>query len=221
MLEWIFGDSDTYMPLVTLIIFLTLWKKAGKQETILFAYLIVNIVVFGVSNILASRGIHNLFIYHFYSLFELVIITLYITKIIFKKIPLIFYIITIAYTFFWIINILLWEPLSLFNSNSAGLANFIILLLCMYYMLDLSKGEDILYFQRLPGFWIVSAFLISCAISILGLVAYKYFQQNNLVESGIRVWIIESIATIIKFILLIIGLLCYRRPPSIPTILLF
>ncbi len=219
MLDWLIGDSDTYMPLLALMVFIALGKRVYKKESLLLIYLIVNIIVFGTSNILGSYKINNLYLYHFYTLIELVTVSYYITKKVLKKNLRVFYIISICFFVFWIINIIFWEPLSEFNSNSAVLASLIILLLTMYYMLELSKSEDILYFQKLPGFWIASAFLVSCAISILSLVAYKYFQQNNLVEEGIRVWIIESIGNILKFILLIIGLLCYRRPPSTQSIL--
>ena len=220
MKDWVLRNSDTYFPLLTLIVYVFNWKKIAKYELILFFYLVINIVIFGISNFLADRAINNLFLYHFYSLLDLIIVTYYLTVVLLKRIKL-FYLIAICYTCFWGLNIIMWESLTSFNSNAASLANLIILILLMYYLLQLSKSEDILNFQKLPAFWFASAFLVSCAISILSLMAYKYFVQNNLPEEGFKVWILTSIGNGIKFIFLIVGLLCYsRKHHSMSSILL-
>lgn len=219
-MDWILKNSDTLLPLITLIVYLILWKKIARADLILFFYLLVNILVFAASNMLADRHINNLFLYHFYSLFELLLITYYLTTVLLKKIKLFFFI-ALVYTSFWLLNLFVWESLNGFNSNAASLANIIMLILSMYYLLQLSKSDDILNFQRLPAFWFASAFLISSAISILSLVAYKYFVQNNLPVEGFKVWILTSIGNDIKFILLIVGLLCYNsKRRSMSSILL-
>lgn len=211
------GLSDTYMPLLVLIAYLVLWRKIPKQERILFVYLVVNVVLFAITNVLVYYKIYNLFLYHSYALFELWIVTWYFIKVLLKKRLAIFFIISIVYTFFWILNIFLWEPLTVFNSNSAGFANLIILLLSMCYMLQLSKSDDLLHFQKLPSFWFASAFLTSCAISVLGVVVYKYYQFNlssQQMETGLKIWLLQVAGNIIRFILIIFGLICYKRKPS-------
>src|SRR4030095_11191320 len=171
MKDWVLRNSDTYLPLLTSIVYVLNWRKIAKYELILFFYLVINIIIFGISNFLADRAINNLFLYHFYSLLDLIIVTYYLTVVLLKRIKL-FYLISICYTCFWGLNIIMWESLTSFNSNAASLANLIILILSMYYLLELSKSEDILNFQKLPAFWFASAFLVSCAISILSLMAY-------------------------------------------------
>lgn len=216
----IMGLSDTYMPLLALIAYLVLWRKISKKEQIVFFYLVVNVALFATTNVLVYYKMYNLFLYHSYALFELWIVTWYFTQLLLKKKIAAFFIIGIVYTFFWIINILFWEPLTVFNSNSAGFANLIILLLSMYYMFQLSKSDDILNFQKLPAFWFASAFLTSCAISVLGVVVYKYYQFNlssQQMETGLKIWLLQVAGNIIKFILIIFGLICYKRKPSSST----
>jgi len=211
MLDWIFGYSDTYMPLLALIVLLIIRKNIEKHNRIFFFYLAVNVVLFGITNIMAHNKINNLFLYHFYYLFELIFVSWYLTKYLIKSSRPLFLIVAGCYTLFWLIDISLWESLNVFSSLAAGLQKIIILFLCMYYMLILSRSERILRFQKLPEFWIASAYLVSCAMGILSVVAYKYYEQNKLQDSGIHAWIIESIGIIIKFTFLITAFLCYKR----------
>jgi len=211
MYNWLFY-SDTYMPLLALVTYLLLWNKIGKQELILFCYLVLNVVLFYITNVMAQKGMHNVFLYHFYSLAEMGLISYYILRGLLKKSLKLVIIFVAAYFVLWLLNVLFLESLREFNSNSLTLANFLLLLLSMYYMLELSKKDEILYFQRLPTFWIISGFLVGCAISTLSIVVYRFFyQQGRKVEAELA-WVIVAVAIIIKFALITIGLLCYKRP---------
>lgn len=211
MYNWLFY-SDTYMPLLALVTYLLLWNKIGKQELILFCYLVLNVVLFYITNVMAQKGIHNVFLYHFYSLAEMGLISYYILIGLLKK-PLKLVVVLVgAYFILWLLNILYLERLTEFNSNSLTLTNFLLLLLAMYYMLELSKKDEILYFQRLPTFWIVSGFLVGCAISTLSIVVYRFFSLEGRKVEAELAWVIVAVAIIIKFALITIGLLCYKRP---------
>lgn len=215
--SWILNYSDTYMPLLTLLISLFLINRMNKKEYILLTYVLICFGVFLITNIMADKGINNMFFYHFFSLFEIAIVGYYFIKSLLNRKLTFYWFILAGYSIFWIINVLVFEDLSIFNSNSSVVANLIILLLAMYYLFELSKSEDVLYFQRLPGFWIASAFLISCALSIFGFVAYKYFQTNNYKDDANKIWLAPLFAIIFRFVFITIGLLCYRRRHSISS----
>jgi hypothetical protein len=215
MVEDILSYSDTYMPFFALLIFLFNRKKMEKPEKIFIIYLIVNLVLFGITNIMANYKINNLFLYHFYYLFELVFVTFYISRYLIKAFKPLFYVITACYALFWLLDVVLWEPLNVFSSYGAGLEKIIILFLCMYYMLILSKSEEIIKFQKLPHFWMASGFLVSSALGILAVVAYKYYGETSQAV-GIHTWTIESIGTIIKFTFISIAFLCYKHPRRFP-----
>src|SRR6266487_369698 len=219
ILYWI-GFSDTYMPLLTIILYFLLWKYTNYHEFVILLYSIICFILFGITNILVLKKINNLAFYHVFSLVELIILSHYVLKLILHKpFSLLWFFICSFYLLFWICNIIFFEPLNSFNTTSAGITNLVILFLCMYYLLSLSKNEAILYFQKLPSFWIVSAFLIYSALSLLVFISYAYFVNSNKQQEGSQLWaIIISMATIVKFALISVGLLCYKRNLSSPRI---
>ncbi|MBG9375263.1 hypothetical protein I5907_03405 [Panacibacter sp. DH6] len=217
MADWFLNYSDTYMPLLALLASLFFISFMDKKEYLLVAYLSVCFVVFLVTNLLADKGINNMYFYHFFSLFEIALLGYYFIRCLLKKSIVLYWLILGGYTIFWYINIVIFEPLAVFNSNSSVVANLIILLLSMYSLFEISKSEDVLYFQRLPNFWISSAFLVSCALSIFGFVAYKYLQVNNYRDDANRIWLVPLSSSIIRFVFITIGLLCYKRRRSISS----
>jgi len=207
--------SDTYMPLITLALFATLWKYVKKQEIVIFIYLAINVLLFGTTNVLLLNKTNNMPLYHIDSLLELWVVAYYILeKITGKKFSSKFWVIGISYTLFFIANVIFWEKWSVFNSNSAGVASLILLFLCMSYLLKLSKSDEILYFQKLPAFWIVSGLLLYNAISVMVVLSYKYFVHLNLHNQSAALWYVLDAGIIIKFALISIGLICHRKQPA-------
>jgi len=217
LFQWFLNYSDTLMPLLTFIITLFILKKMDRKETLLIIYVATSFIVFLTSNIMADNTVNNMFLYHFFSLFEVAVLGYYFLRSLLKKQLTLYWFILGFYFIFWLINIVVFEDLKLFNSNSSVVSNLIVLLLAMYYLFEVSKSEDVLYFQKLPGFWIASAFLVSCALSIFGFVAYKYFQASDYKDYGNRVWLVPLFAIIFRFIFISIGLLCYRHRRSLSS----
>jgi hypothetical protein len=211
--------SDVYMPLLTLILFIAIKKHIPERENLLFAYLLLNVITFTITDIMSTYKINNSVIYHFYSLLELIIVIPYLksflhsTKISKTGIELI-----ALYFIFWILNIFLWESFDTFNSYGAAASNLIILISCLYNMLQLAKRDEVLYFQKSPAFWIISGFLFSSAINIMVFISYKYYTLNKV--DGRMIWLISSFATIIKFVLISVGLLWYKTRQSTQRLLL-
>ncbi|MBS1731519.1 MAG: hypothetical protein JSS67_12200 [Bacteroidetes bacterium] len=211
MFHYIIGFSDTILPVLALIVFFLLWRKIGGKEKLLFYFLWINFIIFGSTNVLAAHKINNLFLYHIYALVELWLMGYYIVAhLLYKK--SLWFKICLGYSILWVLDIILLEPLNTFPSFSGGLSNLILMVISMVYLLRLAKSDEILYFQKVPAFWIVSAFLISCSFLILGYVMYNFYVVNRLPELGNQITTILYISTILKFTLIIFGLLCYRRP---------
>ena len=218
LLEWILKYCDTYMPLLTLIFSFFIFKNIDKKEYILLIYVLTCFVIFLITNIMADYDVNNMYFYHFFSLFEVGILGYYFSRLLLKKSITLYWFILSGYVIFWFINILIFESFNLFNSNSSVVANLIVLLLSMNYLFEISRSEDVLYFQRLPGFWIGSAFLVSCALSIFGFVAYRYIQANEDFKGyGNKIRMVSLFSIIFRFALITIGLLCYKRHRSISS----
>lgn len=207
--------SDFYMPVITSVVCIGLWKHIAKKEFVIIFYSLFSSVLFTVADALGLRTINNMPLYHTYTLVEIWLVSFYLLKkITGKNFSPAFWAINIGYLIFFIANIIFFENLWVFNSNSAGLSSLVILFLCMYYLLKLSNSDEILYFQKLPSFWITSGFLIYNAVSVLVLLSYKYFTYIHLPNEGNNLWLVLSVANIVKFALIITGLLCHKKRPA-------
>lgn len=208
----VFAYSDTYLPFLAIILCWLIWKDIPKRDKIWLYFFIYNLILYGWSNILGKLYINNLFLYHLANWIELVFSIFIIAReITGKDFSRQFFYITIPSTLFCIVDILYWEPLDTFNGISSGFAYLVIIIYCMYYLFTLSKSDQILYFQKLPAFWFVSAFLVYCTISLLAIATYKYFFAKDLLQQSYNVLSINIIANFIKFAMISIGLLCYKR----------
>lgn len=207
------GMSDTYMPLFACIVYLVNRKKIDKNEREIAFYCFFSFLLYGVSNVMMFKSINNLFLYHFFPLFELVLISHYLLKITLRRnYEKVWLGLSIAFFIFWILSILFFDPIDTFNNLTSGVESLIIVFLCLFYLFNLSMRDEILFFQKLPSFWIASGILAFAALSMMVFVSYfKSLDQ----QQGILFWtVIISSATFIKFTLISVGFLCYKRRPS-------
>lgn len=216
MIYQVLGYSDTYMPSLTLIIFFLCRRGIGKQEYGFLYFIIVNVLIFGASNVLFQFKINNLFLYHFYYLFELFFITHYVILQLLRLSPVLFYSITVLYTLLWLLDFFVWNPLALFNNYASIFERVIIIMLSSYYLLVFLKNGSSFKIYNMPGFFIALGFLFSSVFGVVSFFAYHYYSENNIVNADVNAWLFESIGTVLKFTFIITGFLCYklqRRPP--------
>lgn len=213
--------AELFMPAMVLLLVYIMRPEKDKQLRLVIIYTACCLAIYTVTVIFSLNKVRNLYIYHFFSLFEFAILGYYLLGLIQKRqnTPL-FYISITAYFILWVVNIIFFEPLTSFNCNTAGIACLLLLLMCMFHLLSLSKGEEILYFQNLPSFWIVSGIMVYAALSLLVYLSYTYYIITEKKDEGNDLWNIASVATIIKFALISVGLLCYKRkqPSSQPSL---
>ena len=210
------GNSDTYMPLLALLVFLFVYGSVhGAQKKFLLLYIPGSLVLFAVTNILGYYKIENLYLYHFYTWFELVIVSHFIIGVTQKRNNFLYPLLIVCFTIFCLADIFLLERPSQFNSNTSTVADIILLVLCMLYILQLTKTDQILYFQKIAAFWFVTAFLVSSAIAIPLMIKYGLYTSNpkNFSE-GNNLWSIMDLTYIIKFVLICMGMLCYKFYPQ-------
>jgi len=212
MFVFLLKYSDTIFPFLCFCFFLGMKQKVWQQKMLLL-YFIVTTFLMGWTNYLADRSINNSFIYHGYTLFEVLLVV----PLIGSYNPNSKQLVTASiyfYSLFWLINILCLEPHDTFNSNSAGIGSLLILFFCLRYFLLIIKTERLLHFQKLPSLWVTFGFLFYSATSILMLSSYKFL--HNYLDIGIvEVWKIIEILNIIKFTVFIIAGLCFYRQTSL------
>lgn len=205
--------SDTAVPLLLSLVILPRYKNVPGGG-LLALYLLTTTLFAGYSNYLADRGIHNMFLYHIFALLEAGFLLLLLNR--YSRMDKRVLSFTLAfYALFWVLNVWFWEPMTEFNSNSASVLNLLVAFFCFRYFLLLVNTDEILHFQRLPSFWIVSGLLFYCIVSIFALSSYKYkewFSELDLQNS----WRIQLVANMIKYILITIGVLCSSKRQTLP-----
>ena len=84
-MSFVWNYADTYGSLFPICAILLLKNRLTKEIRILLIYLITSVIVFGYSNYLADKGINNLFLYHIFSIIELILLFSYFKIIISNK----------------------------------------------------------------------------------------------------------------------------------------
>jgi hypothetical protein len=205
--------SDTIMPAVCILIMLPVLRLIRRADfAILFTYLVFTILIKGYSNYLADRGLNNLYLYHAYTLLEVILIIPYLS-LLNKGLERITWIVLGMFIVFFMLNVALWESLQEFNSYTASAAALLVAFFCFRYLKELASNEQVMYFQKMPSFWIVSGFLFLSVTGILVLATYK---TPKLFGEEIRnkVWYMQQAADVIRYILISIGIICCYRPLS-------
>lgn len=205
--------SDTTFPLLAAILLIVYIRKWQPGAGWLFAYSLISFMLMGYGNLLADRGIHNLYIYHVFTIVESILVLHLINILSPEKYKYINVVLSL-FLCFTVLNLIFWEPLfTSFNSNAAGVFNLISTVFCFRYFIQLAKNDNILHFQKLAGFWIVSGFLFYSVVSVLVLSAYKY--REMLPESDAALtWTIQQVANMIRFVLIYVGVIWCYRPDS-------
>lgn len=208
MMDLFWRYSDTVVPFLALLVLLPRYRQVPGGG-LLVLYLSTATLFAAYTNYLADRGINNMYLYHISGLVNAVIMLLLLNQ--YTKMDRRALWLTLTfYALFWVVNVAIWEPMTEFNSNSGTVLNLITAFFCFRYFLSLIKTNEILYFQRLPSFWVVSGLLFYCIVSILALSSYKYkdwFSETALAWN----WRFQLVASIINYILITIGVLCSKR----------
>src|ERR1700704_1355690 len=76
------GYADTYGCAIPLIFLLVRKRKLLLEEKILTWYLILSIIIYGLTNYQADRSIPNSFLYHLYADVEFFFIAMYFSLVI-------------------------------------------------------------------------------------------------------------------------------------------
>lgn len=207
MIKRLLQLSDTFMPLLALLAYAPVIRKIQGRDRIIPLYLLITFLIMFLSNVMADRYINNSYLYHAYSLIELVFFSIYIRKLTGDSSSLIRFILPL-YVLIWITNLLFFESYLKFNSNSSGIAYLMLIIYSLNYFLFLSRSEEIMTFQKSPAFWIVSGFLFYSVLNVLIATIYKYTFELSPSDKNL-VFNFSYVSNIIKFILIIIGVLWY------------
>jgi len=211
--------AEVILPLIVLLFYLLNWNKIKLAELPILLFLCVNIVIYSWGDYLSTNYRNNLYVYHFAAFKNFFFFCWILYKHVKPINQKILAFLTSLLLIFCVINIYTFEPIDTFPSLSASISLTTITILGLLFCLKLAKVDEIMYFQKLPIFWFVAAFIIYSAITDLIYLSYNYFTD---IEDKVSkyFWQMESFANLAMCTLIILGLSCYKKKYTPPSLLL-
>ena len=203
---------DTLPPLIILLF--ALYNK-GLRGSFIFHFLVIQLACNLGSNILNEFDWPNLYLYHlncllsFYAL-SLFYIRLFKTAATKKTIS----IVAIIFTGFFLYNIYIWESIEVFNSNSLGMASFILCGYALFYYLRLFKSSAEDNILTSANFWFNTGIFSYYTINFFIFLTYNKLTQEKLPMLRI-IWQLHNVIFLIMCIYIFIGTLCKRSPEKL------
>lgn len=204
--------ADTIFPLVPLILILVNFKKVPRGLKIIFWYLFIWLIIMVISNLLADRGIHNLFLYHLITIvtFFFTCIFFYSLKMskLFNKVVLIVLLLGLC---FIIIDNIFIESMEEFDTNATLFTSTATILFSITYFALLLTRDDPVIANSIYSFWIISGFFIYSAgtFVIYFFLKYRKSFSNDVI---FQFWEIQDLILIPRTIFFIIAVaVCIRK----------
>jgi len=196
---------DTLPPLVILLLAL---NNKVLRGSFIFYYLLIQFTFNLSANILNEFGLPNLYFYHFNCLFSFFALSLfYIGLLNTKKSKITIIIVSFLYTLFFFYNIFVLEGLNDFNSNTFGLASFILCAYALFYYLKIFRtiAEDNIL--NSANFWFNTGIFSYYTINFFIFLTYNKLTQDKQPLIGI-IWQLHNVIFLIMCICLFVGTLC-------------
>lgn len=182
--ELLFDIIEKYAPLIPLSIFLFKRGKRSSWAILLCSYLITYFFFLSIYNVYiydykSNRG-NNIVVYIVVAILTFCFFALILEQFLQKNnFRIINRAVIVIAVLFFISNALWWEGTSTFNSNSAGLGNFILVCYCLYYYKSQLENPKNFFITRQASFWIVSGIFIYGAGNFFLFTMYKVLTKES------------------------------------------
>jgi hypothetical protein len=196
---------DTLPPLVILLIAL---NNKGLRGSFILHFLVIQFVFNLSANILNELDWKNLYLYHLNCLFSFFALSLFYYQLFnTKNTRSVISTVGIGYTLFFFYNIYKWESVDVFNSNTFGVASFILCAYALFYYLKLFKSSAEVNILKSANFWFNTGIFSYYTINFFIFLTYNKLTEEKLPLLKI-IWQIHNIVFLIMCIYFFIGTLC-------------
>lgn len=200
------------ISLLLLVVYLFKNQLHLKRDYI-FWFILAQTLINGVANFYDKVLLeNNLFLYHLNCGASFLILSIYYFHVTtMKRLQSFILVMFFVFTVFFTVNILTWENLQSFNSNSFSVASlFIVIYSFLYYLENLLRPATIAI-TKSKDFWFVTGFFTYYASSFFIFVTFKKLTQSNTKDLGI-LWQTHNILYLILCIYLFRGIICKPLP---------
>lgn len=181
------------------------YKTCPFEIKLLFFYLLVSVVIYLLSTIMAVYHIENIFIIHIDTIIESIFFLQFFYIILHhKKIKKWIKLFQIIFPVFCCCNIIFIQGFYRYNTYSRPVEACIFMGLSMYYWWQSGNGT-VRPWKQIPTNWIVSGMLIYFSGSFLLFISSNFIVTNYDVASNILVWNIHATFILVMYLLFSIG----------------
>lgn len=203
----IFRYIEIYSPLIPLIFFFIRRSKRSGWRILITSYLVLYIfLVYGAVHFFVEKN--NNIVYIILSALTFCFFAFILEQFLppnkFRTINRTVLIIAVL---FFIANAIWWEGISVYNSKSSGLSNFILVSYCVYYYKFQLENMQNIFVEEQPSFWIISGIFIYCAGNFFLFIMFNYLtlHYNNFAYYS---WYINDILILVMNIFFAKGIQC-------------
>ncbi|RDC62872.1 hypothetical protein AHMF7616_01471 [Adhaeribacter pallidiroseus] len=200
------------ISLLLVVVYLFQNQLNCKRDYI-FWFILTQTIINGTANFYDKILLqNNLFLYHLNCGASFLILSIYYFRIsAFKSIRFFILVMFFVFTVFFTVNILTWENLQSFNSNSYSVASlFIVIYSFLYYLENLLRPATVAI-TKSKDFWFITGFFTYYASCFFIFVTFKKLTQSNTKDVGL-LWQIHNVLYLILCIYLFKGIICKPLP---------
>ncbi|MDB5251673.1 MAG: hypothetical protein JWP27_842 [Flaviaesturariibacter sp.] len=200
---------DTIAPFLTLLVFAVRMRLVLKERvlSLLFLYLLVQLVLNGTANLFSSQRINSHPFFHLNIFLSFFLVTEVYRSLLPSRHGLIGWL-RVAYVGATALNLLTGGSIYRFNSFGFSVASLLVMALSLLYFLQVIREPTQEGLSRQPRFWINVGFFTYFTTSFFVFITYDYFTRK-----GIKVgylWRFHNVMLTLLCTYLITGLLCSR-----------
>ena len=176
-----FAVISTLSALVPALVAAIFFRGLSQTLKILAYFLFFTIVSEGISLVLYTKVMNNLFLFHIYAYLELGTIAL-----IFYRLSkshnwrLMIKLLVAGFVVFSILNSIFLEGFLEFNSNQLYLECMVILVLCVGFFVEIMHKTEHVYLEKNPYFWLASSYMIYFAGNSLLFLFYNKMSDYSM-----------------------------------------
>ena len=199
---------DFISPLL-LLIFILINKKAIWRRDYLFWFIIAQVLLNGIGNILEEQKIDNLFIYRLNCIASFVILSEYFRHLLtFKKVNLIIGLVSLVFFICFAVDLIKLENFNSFNSYSYGLASFILTTYSFLYFLNQISQPTESVITQSKDFWYVTGIFTYYASNFFIFLSYNWLTQEYSTNIFALIWRIHNVILLIMCVYIFLGFRC-------------
>ena len=208
----IFLRISAYSILIPIICSLFMKQSDRRYYALIIAFIYMSGLLYLISLILSVNHIHNHFLSHISTLYEVLLLGFFYYKIfkntIIKKTTLYLMFVLILFIF---INAFFIQGINHFNSYSRMPASIYFIFLTFTYLSLLFKNTPVKYLEREPVFWINTGILFYFTGTIFAFVLYSNANFVFPDKFNSQIWFVNSFFNILLNVLFSIGFICNRK----------